>query len=85
MKKMLALALLVALLVIPVLVAADSMGVPNEKTGGSVAAYVDEAAIENCGDSQGFSEIGVCISTLGGYQDQPGVSLAAKTLHKKPA
>jgi uncharacterized membrane protein len=82
MKKKLALALLVALLVVPVLVAADSQGVPNENTGRSVAAYVDGAAIGTCGDAQGFSEIGVCISTLGGYQGEPGISLAAKTLHK---
>lgn len=82
MKKILAIALLVAILVVPALVAADSQGVPNENAGGSVAGYVDDAAISTCDDYPGFSEIGVCIYTYGGYFGEPGLSYAAKLLHK---
>ena len=83
MKKILAIALLVAILVVPALVAADSQGVPNENAGGSVAGYVDDAAISSCDDYPGFSEIGVCISTYhSGYFGEPGLSYAAQLLHK---
>jgi hypothetical protein len=80
MKKILALAILLAMLAVPVMAA--PMGVPNENSGKSVAAYVDLDAIVNCFDGTGFSEIGVCISTLGGYHEGPGLSNAAHLLHK---
>jgi opacity protein-like surface antigen len=82
MKKILALAILIALLAVPVIAAADPQGVPNENAGGSIAAYVDGDAISQCDDYPGFSEIGVCISTYGGYYGEGGLSYAAKLLHK---